>query len=68
VLDVVRGLSDQGMTILMATHEMAFAQEVADRVCFLDGGVVLEQGSPAQVFGDPRNSRTRDFLARVRAL
>jgi polar amino acid transport system ATP-binding protein len=68
VLDVVRGLSDQGMTILMATHEMAFAQEVADRVCFLDGGVVLEQGSPAQVFGDPRSSRTRDFLARVRAL
>ncbi len=67
VLDVVRGLSEAGMTILMATHEMAFAQESADRVCFLDGGVVLEEGPPEQVFGEARESRTRDFLARVRA-
>ncbi|CAB4845982.1 unannotated protein [freshwater metagenome] len=67
VLDVVRGLSHAGMTILMATHEMAFAQECADRVCFLDGGAVLEEGTAQQVFGDAREQRTRDFLARVRA-
>lgn len=65
VLDVVRELSRSGMTILMATHEMAFAREVADRVLFLDGGVVIESGSAAQVFGAPQQQRTREFLARV---
>ena len=49
----------------MATHEIGFAREVADRVCFLDGGVVVEQGTPAQVLDDPREARTREFLARV---
>ena len=53
------------MTILMATHEMGFAKRVADTVCFLDGGRLLESGPPAQVLGDPRQERTRQFLARV---
>ena len=65
VLDAVRELKAEGLTILMATHEMGFAKEVADRVCFLDGGVVLEQGTPGQVFGDPQERRTREFLARI---
>ncbi|HEY7859345.1 MAG TPA: AAA family ATPase, partial [Candidatus Nanopelagicales bacterium] len=65
VLDVVRELTRSGMTILMATHEMAFAREVADRVLFLDGGVVVESGTPADVFGAPQQPRTREFLARV---
>ncbi|MFD8753032.1 amino acid ABC transporter ATP-binding protein [Kitasatospora sp. NPDC059577] len=65
VLSVVRDLKDQGMTMVISTHEMGFAREVADQVCFLDGGVVLEQGPPEQVFGDPREERTRQFLSRV---
>ncbi len=65
VLDAVRELRSEGLTILMATHEIGFAREVADRVCFLDGGVVVEQGTPAQVLDDPREARTREFLARV---
>ena len=66
VLDAVRELKSEGLTILMATHEMAFARDVADRVSFLDGGVVLEQGTPQEVFGDPRERRTREFLVRIR--
>ncbi|MFM7597915.1 MAG: amino acid ABC transporter ATP-binding protein [Actinomycetota bacterium] len=66
VLDAVRELKAEGLTILMATHEMAFARDVADRVCFLDGGVVLEEGTPEEVFGEPRERRTREFLVRVR--
>ncbi|MFD5462419.1 amino acid ABC transporter ATP-binding protein [Kitasatospora sp. NPDC127059] len=65
VLSVVRDLKEQGMTMVLSTHEMGFAREVADQVCFLDGGVVLEQGPPEQVFGDPREERTREFLSRV---
>ncbi len=65
VLDVIRELKAEGMTIVMATHEMGFAREVADRVCFLADGVVLEQGPPAQIFGHPEHERTRAFLARV---
>ena len=65
VLTLVRGLKDQGVTILMATHEMGFARQVADRVCFLDGGVVIEEGPPQQVLGDPAHPRTRQFLTRV---
>jgi len=53
------------MTMLIATHEMSFAREIANRVCFLDAGVLLEQGPPAQVLGDPREARTRQFLQRV---
>ena len=66
VLDAVRELKSEGLTILMATHEMAFARDVADRVCFLDGGVVLEQGTPQEIFGEPRERRTREFLVRIR--
>ncbi|WP_232792613.1 amino acid ABC transporter ATP-binding protein [Actinacidiphila yeochonensis] len=65
VLAVVRELKAEGMTMVVATHEMAFAREVADQVCFLDGGVVLERGTPEEVFGAPRQPRTRDFLRRV---
>jgi polar amino acid transport system ATP-binding protein len=65
VLSIVRELAAGGMTILMATHEMGFARHVADRVCFLDGGRVLEAGPPAQVLGEPEHERTRMFLARV---
>jgi polar amino acid transport system ATP-binding protein len=66
VLAVVRELKEEeGMTMVIATHEMAFAREVADQVCFLDGGVVLERGAPAEVFGAPAEQRTRDFLRRI---
>jgi polar amino acid transport system ATP-binding protein len=53
------------MTMILATHEMSFAKEVADKVCFLDAGVILEEGPPAQIFSEPREARTREFLARV---
>ncbi len=65
VLAVVREVAAQGMTILMATHEMGFARQVADTVAFLDQGVVLESGPPERVLGDPVEARTRQFLARV---
>ena len=65
VLDVIRELKSEGMTIVMATHEMGFAQEVADRVCFLDGGKVLESGSPEDIFVSPQHDATRIFLTRV---
>ncbi|HYO39979.1 MAG TPA: amino acid ABC transporter ATP-binding protein [Nocardioidaceae bacterium] len=65
VLDVVRSLKENGSTILMATHEMGFARRVADRVVFLAGGLVVEQGPPEQLFGDPQRPETRDFLARL---
>ncbi|MER5944447.1 amino acid ABC transporter ATP-binding protein [Streptomyces sp. NPDC001904] len=65
VLDVVRDLKGEGMTMVLATHEMSFAREVADQVCFLEDGVVLEQGAPEAVFGDPRQERTRRFLRRI---
>jgi polar amino acid transport system ATP-binding protein len=65
VLAVMRKLADDGMTMLVVTHEMSFAREVADRVVFMDGGVIVEEGDPAQVIGRPRNERTRTFLRRV---
>jgi len=65
VLDIIRELKEGGMTMVIATHEMSFAREVADSVCFLDDGVLLEQGSPADMFTTPRQARTREFLARV---
>ena len=65
VLALVRTLADEGMTMIIATHEMSFAQEVADRVCFLDDGVILEDGPPRQIFSSPREARTREFLQRV---
>lgn len=64
VLEVVRDLKEQGMTMVIATHEMGFAREVADQVCFLDAGVVLERGTPQEVFGVPTQERTRRFLRR----
>ncbi|MGH1548407.1 amino acid ABC transporter ATP-binding protein [Leifsonia poae] len=64
VLELIRSLKASGTTIVMATHEMAFARDVADRVVFLDAGVIAEQGPPAQLFGAPREDRTRAFLAR----
>jgi polar amino acid transport system ATP-binding protein len=65
VLDVIRELAAGGMTMLIATHEMAFARDVAHRVCFLDAGTILEHGPPEQIFGAPREERTRQFLARI---
>jgi polar amino acid transport system ATP-binding protein len=65
VLDVIRELAAAGMTMLIATHEMGFARDIATRVCFLDEGVIAEQGPPEQIFGDPRHERTRQFLARI---
>ncbi|HEX6936475.1 MAG TPA: amino acid ABC transporter ATP-binding protein [Actinomycetes bacterium] len=65
VLRLVRELKDQGVTILMATHEMGFCRQVADRVCFLDGSRLVEQGPPEVVLEDPREPRTRQFLSRV---
>jgi ABC-type polar amino acid transport system ATPase subunit len=67
VLELVRSLAEEGTTILMATHEMAFARDVAHRVLFLDQGRVLEEGTPAEVFGAPREARTRAFLSRFTA-
>jgi polar amino acid transport system ATP-binding protein len=65
VLTLVRELAEQGRTILMATHEMGFARQVADRVCFLDGGVLVESGPPEQVLAEPTQERTRQFLRRI---
>ena len=65
VLELVRELAKSGMTMIIATHEMSFAREVADRVCFLDAGVILEEGPPEQIFSAPAEPRTREFLARV---
>jgi len=66
VLDVVRELKDAGLTMILATHEMSFAREIATRVAFLDNGVVAEIGEPEQVFENPREERTKQFLMRVR--
>ncbi|MFE2294126.1 amino acid ABC transporter ATP-binding protein [Streptomyces sp. NPDC059452] len=65
VLSLVREVKDEGMTMVIATHEMTFAREVADQVCFLDAGVVLERGTPQEVFGAPREERTQKFLRRI---
>ncbi|MER2235304.1 MAG: ATP-binding cassette domain-containing protein, partial [Candidatus Limivicinus sp.] len=64
VLDVMKDLAAQGMTMVVVTHEMAFAKEVSDRVVFMDQGVILEQGNPKEIFANPKNERTREFLAR----
>jgi polar amino acid transport system ATP-binding protein len=65
VLDVLRRLKAEGMTMVLATHEMAFAREAADKVCFLDEGRIAEEGPPSAIFGSPREDATRAFLARV---
>ena len=66
VLDVMVNLAKEGMTMIVVTHEMGFAREVADRVVFMDGGVVVEEGPPSQVIGNPQHGRTRAFLSRMR--
>ena len=65
VLNLVRELAESGMTMIVATHEMSFAREVADKVCFLDQGVICEEGAPDQIFTEPREPRTREFLSRI---
>ena len=65
VLDVIRELAESGMTMVIATHEMGFARDVASRVCFLDEGVILEQGAPEAIFTSPREPRTQQFLQRI---
>jgi polar amino acid transport system ATP-binding protein len=65
VLSVVRELAQEGMTMLIATHEMGFARDIADRVCFLEGGRILEQGPPERIFSSPENPRTARFLRRI---
>jgi polar amino acid transport system ATP-binding protein len=65
VLAVMKNLAREGMTMVVVTHEMGFAREVGDRVLFMDGGKIIEEGTPEQVFGNPRNDRTRSFLSKI---
>lgn len=65
VLQVMKDLALEGMTMVVVTHEMGFAKEVGDRILFMDGGYIVEQGTPEQVFGNPQNERTKDFLSKV---
>lgn len=65
VLEVMKKLAEDGMTMVIVTHEMGFAREVGDRILFMDGGVIVEQGTPEQVFGNPTHARTKDFLSKV---
>lgn len=65
VLAVMKGLAEKGMTMVIVTHEMGFAKEVADRVFFMDQGIIMEQGTPAELFDSPRNERTKSFLSKV---
>jgi putative lysine transport system ATP-binding protein len=64
VLDVIRSLANEGMTMLIVTHEMAFARDVSTRTIFMDKGVIAESGSPQQIFSNPQNPRTKEFLSR----
>ena len=65
VLQVIRDLAQEGMTMILVTHEMGFAREVCDRVLFLSDGVICEEGAPEQLFGNPQQERTQSFLAKV---
>jgi polar amino acid transport system ATP-binding protein len=65
VLEVIRELAAGGMTMVIATHEMSFARDIADRICFLDDGVILEQGEPEQLLSSPSEARTQQFLQRI---
>ena len=67
VLEVMRRLANEGLTMIVVTHEMTFARDVATKVIFMDGGVVLEEGSPSEIFGNPKNQRTKEFLSRMLA-
>ncbi|WP_019910760.1 amino acid ABC transporter ATP-binding protein [Paenibacillus sp. HW567] len=65
VLEVMKKLAEEGMTMVIVTHEMGFAREVGDRILFMDGGVIVEEGTPSEVFGNPKHARTKDFLSKV---
>lgn len=65
VLDIMKDLAKEGMTMVVVTHEMGFAKEVGDRILFMDGGYIIEEGTPEEVFGNPKNERTQNFLAKV---
>ena len=65
VLEVMKQLADEGMTMVVVTHEMGFAREVGNRIFFMDGGKITEQGTPEQVFGNPQNARLKEFLSKV---
>ena len=65
VLDVMKELAQEGMTMVVVTHEMGFAREVADRVLFMDGGVIVEEGTPEQIFEHPKSERLQSFLSKV---
>jgi polar amino acid transport system ATP-binding protein len=65
VLNVIRELAEGGMTMLIATHEMSFARDTASRVCFLDDGLILEEGPPHEIFAHPKQPRTQQFLERI---
>ncbi len=65
VLEVMKGLAESGMTMIVVTHEMGFAREVADKLVFMDGGVVVEAGDPAEVLSNPQRERTKAFLSKV---
>ena len=65
VLNVIKALAEKDMTMVVVTHEMAFARDVADKVVFMDNGVIVEEGSPEQIFNNPKNERTRQFLSRI---
>jgi len=65
VLAIMRKTAEDGMTMVVVTHEMGFAREVADRVLFMDGGIIQEQGTPSEIFGNPQNPRTQSFLSKV---
>ena len=65
VLDVMKELAHEGMTMVVVTHEMGFAREVADRVIFMDEGRIIEEGTPNEIFSNPQNPRTQDFLKKV---
>ena len=65
VLDLIRQLADEGMTMVIVTHEMGFAKEVADRILFMDDGQITEEGTPEEIFGNPKTPRTKEFLSKV---
>jgi ABC-type polar amino acid transport system ATPase subunit len=65
VLDVMKGLARDGMTMAVVTHEMGFAREVADRVLFMDDGVIVEENTPSELFSNPQNPRTKAFLSKI---